>query len=529
MTARYFTTPLYYVNAQPHLGHAFTTILGDVMKRHYRQRGDRTFLLTGTDEHGEKIAAMAASQGKTPQQLADEVSGQFRSTWQQMNLDFDVFYRTTSAEHVKSVQKALQILKDRGEIEFREYEGHYCVGCERFLTETELTPEGHCPDHKKAPERRKEANYFFLMSRYRDRLIEHFETNHESIRPEHYRTEILSFLKQPLGDLCISRPKERLTWGIPLPFDDRFVTYVWVDALTNYLAATGWPSDEWTQQGPAWAKSGEVTGETLWGTTRHLIAKDILKTHAIYWTAMLMAWGVKPFLQLNVHGYWLVGGTKMSKSLGNVIRPLEVEAVYGRETLRYYLLREMSFGMDSTFTLESYVNSINAHLANGIGNLASRVLTLCQKNFQGKVLLDQLTDADRLVLEKRQQALTSWNEAFEELKFQNALKSWSDLVTAVDLYVNDNKPWALAKDPAQTQRLQVVLGVCCMLLEALAVIVYPVLPEASVKLLASLGLSDFDIHARTPGLELVTENRSDWVLAAEVPKLFARVALPKEE
>ena len=519
MTTRYFTTPLYYVNAQPHLGHAFTTILGDVVKRHYRQRGDQVTLLTGTDEHGEKIAAMAATQGRTPQKLADDVSAQFRSTWEQMNLDFDIFYRTTSPAHVKAVQQALQILKDRGEIEFREYEGHYCVGCERFLTETELTAEGHCPDHKKAPEKRKEANYFFLMSRYRERLVEHFEKNPNAIRPEHYRNEILSFLKQPLTDLCISRPKERLTWGIPLPFDDRFVTYVWVDALTNYIAATGWPSADWS--------GGK--GEALWSTARHLIAKDILKTHAIYWTAMLMAWGVKPFLQLNVHGYWLVGGTKMSKSLGNVIRPLEVEAVYGRETLRYYLLREMSFGMDSTFTLESYVNSINAHLANGIGNLASRVLTLCQKNFQGTIPLDQLTDADRAVLEKRKQTLDAWNEAFEELKFQNALKSWSDLVTAVDLYVNDNKPWALAKDPAQAGRLQVVLGVCCMLLEALAAIVYPVLPEASVKLLGSLGLTGFDLKAIFPKLELATENRTEWRLAPEVPKLFARVALPKEE
>ncbi len=523
MTTRYITTPLYYVNARPHLGHAFTTILADVVKRHYRQRGDSVTFLTGTDEHGEKIANMAAEQGKSPQQLSDEVAGQFEATWREMNLDFDIFYRTTSPEHVRAVQQALQILKDRGEIEFREYEGHYCVGCERFLTETELTPEGHCPDHLKAPERRKEANYFFLMSRYQQRLIEFFQNDANSIRPEHYRNEILSFLKQPLADLCISRPKERLTWGIPLPFDDRFVTYVWVDALSNYLCATGWPSENW-KGGP---------GEALWSTVRHFIAKDILKTHAIYWTALLLAWDVKPFEQLNVHGYWLVGGTKMSKSLGNVIRPLEVEATYGRETLRYYLLREMSFGMDSTFTLESYVNCINAHLANGIGNLASRVLTLCQKNLNGEWSISatgsDLLDSDRAVLLKREETLKAWNQAFEELKFQNALKAWSDLVTAVDLYVNDNKPWALAKDPSQHERLKVVLGVCCRLLEALAVLVYPVLPEASVQLAASLGAGDFDLKNRIPPLELATQDRHSWKLAPEVPKLFARVQLPKEE
>lgn len=505
---RYFTTPLYYVNAHPHLGHAYSTILADVLKRHYRQRGDEVVFLTGTDEHGEKIVQMAEKQGKTARALVDEISGAFRKVWDDLGLEYDIFYRTTEKSHIEAVQAGLARLKEKGEIEFREYEGLYCVGCERFLTEKELNPEGKCPDHLVVPERRKEGNYFFLMSKYQKKLIDHFEKNPRAIRPENYRNEMLSFLKQPLGDLCISRPKTRLEWGIEIPFDRNYVTYVWVDALTNYLAATGWPGDKMDRE--------------MWAGAAHLIGKDILQTHAIYWTALLMAWDVQPLPELHVSGWWLVGGTKMSKSLGNVIRPLEVEAQYGRETLRFHLLREMSYGLDATFTLETFVAATNAHLANGIGNLASRVLTLCQKNFKGTFDPASMNDADRAVLDRRTATFVAWNEGFEELKYQNALKAWSELVTAADLYVNDNKPWALAKDPAQAERLGVVLGVCLNLLEALAVIVAPVLPEASAKLLAALGVPGSVI----PSLDSVRNLRSEYRLGSDVPKLFARVALP---
>ncbi len=508
MKTHYLTTPLYYVNARPHLGHSYTTILADILKRQLRQRGEQVVFLTGTDEHGDKIARMATEQSKTPQQLADEVSGEFRSTWQKMGLDFDIFYRTTDENHKKSVQAALQMLKDKGEIEFREYEGNYCVGCERFLTDTELTAEGLCPDHLRKPEHRKEGNYFFLMSRYGQKLVDHYTRDPQSIQPEHFRNEVLSFLKQPLEDLCISRPKERLQWGIEIPFDSRFVTYVWFDALLNYLVATGWPD------------KAKFNSE-LWGSVTHLIAKDIVKTHAVYWGAMLMAFQVPLPKQLRVHGYWLIGGTKMSKSLGNVIRPLDVEAQYGVETLRFYLLREMSFGMDATFTLESYVNSINAYLANGIGNLASRVITLCLKNFKGEIPAAAQGPAEQALLAKRAEMLTAWDQSFDELKYQNALKAWSDLVTATDLYINDQKPWALAKDPAQLERLQVVLGTCLQVLQTLSVVIYPVLPQASEKLAQALGLG-----AGMQPISKALELRTHIQLAAEVPKLFMRVSLP---
>lgn len=505
MTSRYFTTPLYYVNAAPHLGHFYTTALADTLTRHYRQRGDDVWFLTGTDEHGQKVAEKAQASGEPVKAFVDRISAEFQSTWDTCNLKYDRFYRTTEPNHYKAVQAALTQLKEKGEIVFREYEGLYDVGAERFVKESELTPEGLCPDTLTKPERRKEANYFFLMSRYQDRLIELFEKNPQLIKPDSYRNEMLSFLKsQPLEDLCISRPVERLSWGIPFPFDEKFVTYVWFDALLNYLVATGWP---------------DSFNEKRWESVTHLIAKDILKTHSIYWTSMLLALGVPPYRALRVHGYWLMNQQKMSKTVGNIIRPLEIKEQFGLENLRYYLLRDMSFGLDSTFTLEAFIQTSNAHLANGIGNLASRVLTLANKNNSRSFDPAQLTDADRALLSQRPLALKAWNEGFDDYKFHQALKAWSDLVTAVDLYVNDQKPWALAKDPALKDRLDVVLGVCMNVLEALAVLGAPVIPDASSHLLKCLGRSD-------ASLSDLNATRSEFNLSGETPRLFARLELP---
>jgi methionyl-tRNA synthetase len=505
----YITTPLYYVNARPHLGHSYTTILADVIKRHRVQRGGKVTFLTGTDEHGEKIQQMAKSEGREIKAFVDEIANDFQTTWEKMGLSFDIFYRTTDENHKRAVQFALQTLKDRGEIVFREYEGKYCVGCERFLTENELTHEGLCPDHLKKPESRKESNYFFLMSRYQEPLLEYLQNYPQSIRPEHFRQEMLSFLKQPLADLCISRPKERLTWGIELPFDSQFVTYVWFDALLNYLVATGWPGESWNLK--------------LWETTTHLIAKDILKAHAIYWSCMLLALGVKPARELHVSGYWLVDGTKMSKSLGNVIRPLEVEEKFGRDTLRFYLLREMSYGLDSTFTLENYVNCINAYLANGIGNFVSRVYTIAKKNLGTVSFRDSdLISEDHQLLALRAKAQESWDQGFADLKYQNALKAWCDLITACDLYVNEMKPWALAKDPNQRQRLQTVMGVCLRMIQFLGALIAPVLPEASRKIAKALNLGEGAFDSIENGMK----NHTQFELNQEVPKLFMRVQMP---
>jgi methionyl-tRNA synthetase len=313
-----------------------------------------------------------------------------------------------------------------------------------------------------------------------------------------------------LGDLCISRPTSRLQWGIPLPFDDKFVTYVWFDALLNYLCATGWP---------------DKFDEKLWSESVHLIGKDILKTHAVYWPAMLLSLGVPIFKRLEVNGFVLVSGTKMSKSLGNVIRPLEVEALYGRETLRFYLLKEISYGLDSTFTVEGFIQSVNAHLANGIGNLVSRVLTLCQNGYSG-TRKRTLTDRDRAALAERALALKAWDDGFGEWKYQNAMKAWGDLVTKTDLYVNEMKPWALAKDPAQADRLETVLWVCLKMIQAAGAIVYPVLPEASGKIMKALGISS---TPNGPSLLLVTDDAQELKISTEVPRLFARIAKPTED
>ncbi|HLE17255.1 MAG TPA: methionine--tRNA ligase, partial [Syntrophales bacterium] len=346
--AFYITTPIYYVNASPHIGHAYTTIVADVLARYHRMSGYRTFFLTGTDEHGDKIVEAAGKAGETPQAYADRVSAQFRSLWTELSISNDDFIRTTDKRHIKTVQMILQKVYDAGDIYFGNYEGYYCVGCERFYMEKELT-DGRCPDHQTAPEYRKESNYFFRMSKYQDWLIRHIKDHPDFIRPERYRNEALAFLREPLEDLCISRPKARLAWGIPLPFDDNYVTYVWFDALINYITGAGYPDGD--------------NFKIFWPVSQHLIAKDILKPHGIYWSTMLKAAAIEPYVHLNVHGYWIVDQSKMSKTVGNVVNPLTLKDKYGLDPFRYFLLRDMVFGLDSNFSEAAFVQRINSDLA----------------------------------------------------------------------------------------------------------------------------------------------------------------------
>ena len=317
----YLTTPIYYVNAEPHLGHAYTTILADAMARWHRLAGDRVWFLTGTDEHGDKIAQAATAAGVSPQAYADRISAVFRETWRRLGISNDDFIRTTEARHEKVVQKILQALWDAGEIYLGTYGGHYCFGCERFYTEKEIV-DGKCPDHLTPLTWIEEENYFFKMSKYQAWLVEEIQRHPDMIRPERYRNEILGFLREPLQDLSISRPRTRLTWGIPLPFDDKYVTYVWFDALINYVSALGGP--------------GDTRYETFWPVVEHLIGKDILKPHAVYWPCMLKAAGLALYRRLNVHGYWRIGGGKMSKSVGNVVEALALADKYGTDAFRYF-------------------------------------------------------------------------------------------------------------------------------------------------------------------------------------------------
>jgi methionyl-tRNA synthetase len=507
----FITTPIYYVNAKPHLGHAFTTLVADSMARFLRQQGRKVTLVTGTDEHGEKIEKVASERGKSPLEYANEYSEYFRSTWMRMGIEADIFYRTTSPKHYELVKNVLASLKDRGEIYFATYEGKYCVGCERYRTDQEWDAEGLCPDHRKPPEIREESNYFFKMSAYQQKLIEFYQSHPEVIQPSHYLTETLAMLKEPLEDLCISRPSNRLRWGIPLPFDEKYVTYVWFDALLNYIGALGYDG-----------KNPASLNRELWAGSHHFIGKDILKTHAVYWPTMLMALGMAPFHLLHVHGFWLMAGMKMSKSLGNVVDPMEIEERYGSEVFRYYLMREMSFGLDSQFSLEGFVQRINADLANGIGNLASRVLALVHKYLEGKVPSKKSRTAqDAEVLAKIREAGVRFQDEFAKARFHQALSVFSETVALCDRYVNEKAPWTQGKDPAKIEELRACLGTLMDALADLAVMMASVLPSGSRELLKALG-------QKSDGLPLFSSlgtGLTEGALLGERPKLYPRIEL----
>ncbi len=475
MTPRtfYLTTPIYYVNARPHAGHAGTTIMADAMCRYRRLAGDRVYFLTGTDEHGDKIAQAAAKAGVTPQAYADEIAAAFREAWRRLGITNDDFIRTTEPRHKKVVQQILQRLYDAGEIYFGEYGGNYCFGCERFYTDKEVV-DGKCPDHQTPLTFIKEKNYFFRMSKYQDWLVKHIEEHPGFIQPERYRNEVLGFLREPLQDLSISRPKSRLEWGIPLPFDDQYVTYVWFDALINYLSALGYPDG--------------ALYEEFWPHAEHLIGKDILKPHAVYWPTMLKAAGIPLYRRLNVHGYWSYGGGKMSKSVGNVVEAFQLTDKYGHDAFRYFLLREMTFGLDANFTEEALVGRLNADLANDLGNLASRATTLIVNSAGGAVPAPGPPGAAETgVREGLERARHDAAAAMEEFAFQRALAAIWEFIGSVNRYVDGQAPWALAKDPAQRERLATVLYTLAESLRCLGILLDPFLPEAAAKLRAAVG------------------------------------------
>jgi len=510
----YITTPIYYVNALPHLGHAYTTIVTDTYSRFRKLCGDDVRFQTGTDEHGEKISQAAEAEGVSPREYVDRISTAFRNAWPQLDIEPDNFIRTTDPEHIRTVQDILQYVYDQDDIYFSEYSGLYCQGCERFLTEKELV-DGNCPDHLKPPKEIAEQNYFFRMSRYQDWLIDHITRHPEFITPERYRNEVLSFLSEPLEDLCISRPISRLTWGIPLPFDANFVTYVWFDALINYLTGIGYPD------GPEFQR--------YWSVAEHVIAKDILKPHAIYWPTMLRAIGVAPYKRLHVHGYWNVNETKMSKSIGNVIRPGDLSEQYGTDTVRYFLLREMSFGLDASFSSEAIIERQNSDLANDLGNLFSRALTMVGKYAGGTVPEPSrglYSDGDRELINALEVMIAQYRLDMNTFSFNRALQEVWKVIGMLNRYIVTNEPWELAKDNDREKRLMTVLYVLAESLRILSLVLRPIMPRAAAKMAAALGLGD--------GKTVTLDSHGKWGMLApgtsisQGPQLFPRLDKKKQ-
>lgn len=474
----YVTTALPYVNGDPHIGHLYEMVVCDTLARYWRLR-EPTFFLTGTDEHGDKVARAANEKGVTPRAFVDEIAATFRSTWDTCNISYDHFVRTTDSAHVAFVQEVLNRVHTKGDIYFASYGGLYCTGCERYYTEREAE-SGQCPEHQRPLERIEEENYFFRMSKYQEAWLRYLEENPETIVPDGYRREVLALLRdQALGDLCISRPKSRLAWGIELPFDTNFVTYVWFDALFSYvsgLAAAG-------------TAAGADVRQHFWPQAHHIIGKDIVKPHGVFWPTMLLAADLPVYRGLHVHGYWIHGESKMSKSLGNVIRPLEVRERFGMEPFRYFLLREMAYGQDAIFTEDALITRINADLANNLGNLISRTLSMQQRYFQGEVQpLGEATDLDRALIAAFTEAWSEVPRLTEAMTFHRALERLWSAIDFANKYIVETAPFTLAKQPEQRPRVGVILHHLLEVLHASASLLRWFLPETSARMFALLAV-----------------------------------------
>lgn len=470
----YVTTALPYVNGDPHIGHLYEMVVCDTLARYWRLR-EPTFFLTGTDEHGDKIARAAAEADVAPRAFVDKIAGTFRSTWDTCGISYDHFVRTTDASHVAVVQEVLRRVHAKGDIYFARYGGMYCTGCERYYSDREAA-SGQCPEHQRPLERIEEENYFFRMSKYQETWLRHLEDHPETIVPDGYRREVLALLRdQTLGDLCISRPKSRLDWGIELPFDANFVTYVWFDALFSYVSGL--------------KAEGEDVFERYWPQAHHIIGKDIVKPHGVFWPTMLLAADLPVYRGLHVHGYWINGESKMSKSLGNVIRPLEVRERFGMEPFRYFLLREMAYGQDAMFTEDALITRINADLANNLGNLISRTLSMQSRYFQGEVQpLGEPTDLDRALIAAFAAAWDDVPRHTEAMQFHRALERLWSAIDHANKYIVETAPFTLAKQPEQRPRVGAILHHLLEVLHSSASLLRWFLPETSARMFALLAV-----------------------------------------
>ena len=471
----YITTPIYYVNDKPHIGHAYTTILADVISRHFRDMGRDVFFLTGLDEHGQKVQQAAENKGVSPIEHCNEMAPRFMSLWSKLHIQYTDFIRTTEKRHSTIVQSILQKVYDKGDIYEDSYEGLYSVSEERFITQKEAD-SGDFRDVREL----KEKNYFFKMSNYQEKLVEHIHNNPSFIQPEHRKNEVLGFLRSPLEDLCISRPKSRLSWGIEIPFDKDYVTYVWFDALINYISAIGY-------------ESNQEKYKTYWPVDFHLIGKDILTTHSVYWPTMLMSAELPLPKAIFAHGWWLSDQTKMSKSLGNVVDPLDLIDTYGVDPIRFYLMKEMVLGQDANFSMDSFIKCYNSDLANDLGNLLSRVTNLIFKFYDGALEpdLDDSNDGD----EVKKAALVSINtskELMSDLKINDAINSVFIFIRRVNKYLEITAPWKLVKTDKKSAGK--VLFTAAESLRIIALLLNPVMPNRTEAVLSALGAKNRELE-----------------------------------
>jgi methionyl-tRNA synthetase len=472
----YITTPIYYPNDVPHIGHAYNAVATDLVARYHRLRGETVFHLTGTDEHGLKLQRAAEAAGMEPQRWVDEMEPRWKEVWSRLDIANDDYIRTTEPRHEKAVQQLLQAVYGNGrdDIYLGHYEGLYCVSCEAYYTEDELA-EGMCPIHGRPVEPMREENYFFRLSAYADRLLEHYERDPSAVEPETRRNEVLSLIRGGLQDFSISRSNFR--WGIPLPWDPSHVCYVWFDALTNYLTAAGYGSDE------------ELFAR-VWPANIHLIGKDILRFHAVYWPAMLMAGGVEPPTQVWAHGFLTVGGRKMSKTNATGIHPFELVDHFGVDSYRYYFMREIRFGADGSFSWESMVGRHNADLANGLGNLAARVLAMLENSFEGRVPEPAVAGPEDDLPRVIEEAARAYDDNMSNVALSQALASVWAVVDRANGYLVEKEPWKLAGDEARRPELAAILYASAETLRILAILIRPIMPSAAERLWRQLGIAE---------------------------------------